>query len=45
VSRATEVYSREFDSIIFKLAPPARELIEQRFTTSDRDWASIRIIG
>jgi hypothetical protein len=28
VSRATEVYSREFDSIIFKLAPPVRELSE-----------------
>jgi mRNA interferase RelE/StbE len=30
VSRATEVYSREFDSIIFKLAPPVRELIETK---------------
>jgi mRNA interferase RelE/StbE len=30
VSRATEVYSREFDSIIFKLAPPVCELIETK---------------
>jgi mRNA interferase RelE/StbE len=30
VSRATEVYSREFDSIIFKLAPPVRELIQTK---------------
>ena len=30
MSRATEVYSREFDSIIFKLAPSVRELIETK---------------
>jgi hypothetical protein len=30
VNRATEVYSREFDSIISKLAPSVRELIETK---------------
>jgi mRNA interferase RelE/StbE len=30
VSRATEVYSREFDSVFFTLSPRVRELIEAK---------------
>jgi mRNA interferase RelE/StbE len=30
VSRATEIYSREFDSIFFNLSPRARDLIEAK---------------
>lgn len=30
MSRATEVYSREFDSILFKLPPRVREAIETK---------------
>ncbi len=30
MSRATEVYAREFDSILFKLPPHVREAIESK---------------
>jgi mRNA interferase RelE/StbE len=30
VSRATEIYSREFDSVFFKLPPAVRELVEAK---------------
>ena len=30
MSRATEIYSREFDSVFFKLPPAIRELVETK---------------
>jgi mRNA interferase RelE/StbE len=30
VSRATEIYAREFDSVFLQLAPPLRNLIEEK---------------
>jgi len=30
VSRATEIYSREFDSVLLQLPPRVRELIEEK---------------
>jgi mRNA interferase RelE/StbE len=37
VSRATEVYSREFDSVFFKLPLDARELVEDKIADLGSD--------
>ena len=37
MSRATEVYSREFDSVFFKLPPGARELVEGKIVDLGSD--------
>jgi mRNA interferase RelE/StbE len=37
VSRATEVYSREFDSVFFKLPPGTRELVEGKIADLGSD--------
>jgi mRNA interferase RelE/StbE len=37
VSRATEVYSREFDSAFFNLTPGVRELVERKIADLGSD--------
>ena len=39
MSRATEVYSREFDSVFFKLSADTRELVEGKIADLGSDLA------
>jgi len=45
VSRATEVYSREFDSVFFKLPPAIRELVETKIRDLGSRLRTFRITG
>jgi len=48
VNRATEVYSREFDSIFFRLPPDVRDRIESRIRDLGRkleEFPHVRLQG